>query len=56
MGYSNFKKLKKIVSKKYPNENNIKRIIDIIKKKVILKYNNINSNEFILKCIENINQ
>ena len=30
--------------------------IDDIKKKVIVSYNNINSNEFILKCIEYINQ
>ena len=50
-GYDNYIKLIEIVIKKYPNEKNIKRVIENIKKSVIKKNNNINSNEFILKCI-----
>lgn len=50
-GYDNYIKLIKLVKKKYPNEKNIKRVIENIKKSVIKKNNNINSNEFILKCI-----
>lgn len=50
-GYDNYIKLIEIVKKKYPNEKNIKRVIENIKKSVIKKNNNINSNEFILKCI-----
>jgi hypothetical protein len=56
MGYNNYNKLIKLVKKKYPNEKNIKRVIENIKKNVIKKYNNLNSNEFILKCINHINQ
>ena len=55
-GYDNYIKLIKLVKKKYPNEKNIKRIIENIKKSVIKKNNNINSSEFILKCIKYINQ
>lgn len=55
-GYDNYIKLIELVKKKYPNEKNIKRIIENIKKSVIKKNNNINSNEFILKCIKYINQ
>lgn len=52
-GYDNYIKLIKLVKKKYPNEKNIKRIIENIKKSVIKKKNNnINSSEFILKCID----
>lgn len=50
-GYDNYIKLIELVKKKYPNEKNIKRVIENIKKSVIKKNNNINSNEFILKCI-----
>ena len=50
-GYDNYIKLIEIVKKKYPNKKNIKRVIENIKKSVIKKNNNINSNEFILKCI-----
>lgn len=55
-GYDNYIKLIELVKKKYPNEKNIKRIIENIKKNVIKKNNNINSSEFILKCIKYINQ
>lgn len=55
-GYDNYIKLIELVKKKYPNEKNIKRVIENIKKSVIKKNNNINSNEFILKCIKYINQ
>ena len=55
-GYDNYIKLIEIVKKKYPNEKNIKRVIENIKKSVIKKNNNINSNEFILKCIKYISQ
>lgn len=51
-GYDNYIKLIGLVKKKYPNEKNIKRIIENIKKSVIKKNNNINSSEFILKCID----
>jgi len=55
-GYDNYIKLIELVKKKYPNEKNIKRVIENIKKSVIKKNNNINSNEFILKCIKYISQ
>lgn len=55
-GYDNYIKLNELVKKKYPDEKNIKRVIENIKKSVIKKNNNINSNEFILKCIKYISQ
>lgn len=55
-GYDNYIKLIELVKKKYPDEKNIKRVIENIKKSVIKKNNNINSNEFILKCIKYISQ
>ena len=55
-GYENYIRLIKLVKKKYPDKKNIKRVIENIKKSVIKKNNNINSNEFILKCINYINQ
>ena len=55
-GYDNYIKLVKLVKKKYPDEKNIKRVIENIKRSVIKKNNNINSNEFILKCIKYISQ
>ena len=55
-GYDNYIKLIELVKKKYPDEKNIKRVIENIKKSVIKKNNNINSNKFILKCIKYISQ
>jgi pyrimidine operon attenuation protein/uracil phosphoribosyltransferase len=55
-GYDNYIKLIELVKKKYPDEKNIKRVIENIKKSIIKKNNNINSNKFILKCIKYINQ